>query len=440
MRYFIKMKTILVGLISVIIIFSCEKDVNKNLPVVETYEVWDIKQKTAKSGGYVITDGGLPLSARGICWDKDTAPTINNNHTTQSGGRGEFESTLNGLMPATVYYVRAYATNRNGTGYGNQVSFEAGPVRVPDVGTVHVSSITNISAISGGVIGYDGGDSVTAKGVCWDTSTGPTIENFHTMDGGGDDDYVSELTGLSGNTTYYVKAYATNSVGTAYGSELSFTTMTDSAATVLFNPVLFNQDLTYGTVTDVDWNEYKTVEIGTQTWMAENLKTTIFKNGNQIANIDDKEIWADYTMDAFCWYNNDISFKTNYGALYNWYAVNTGNLCPDGWHVPSSAEFETLITYLGGEDVAGGKLKESGTDHWLPPNTDADNESGFSALPAGWIFSGEFESFRAAGYWWSSTAINSEEAYYMVIPGDDATASISSTAKTNGLAVRCIKD
>lgn len=440
MRYFIKLKTIIVGLFSAILLFSCEKEVNKNLPVVETYEVWDITQTTAKSGGYVITDGGLPLSARGVCWNTDTLPTINNNHSTESGGRGEFESTLKGLQPATIYYVRAYATNRNGTGYGNQVSFESGRVRAPDVGTTLVSSITNISAISGGVIGYDGGDSVTAKGVCWNTSTGPTTEDFYTMDGGGDDEYVSEITGLSGNTTYYVKAYATNSAGTAYGTELSFKTLTDSAAAVLFSPILFNSNLTYGTVTDADWNEYKTIQIGTQTWMAENLKTTTFKNGAQIAHGIDNNIWPDYTLDLFCWFTNNVAFKTNYGALYNWYAVNTGNLCPAGWHVPSSAEFDTLITYLGGENVAGGKLKESGTDHWLPPNTEADNESGFSALPAGRLFSGEFELLRAAGYWWSSTGSSSEEAYYIAIPGNDDTANTDSAAKTSGMSVRCIKD
>jgi uncharacterized protein (TIGR02145 family) len=439
-RYTRNLNTILVGLISAILISSCEEEVNKRLPEVETYEVWNISQKTAKAGGYVITDGGLPLSARGVCWNTDTLPTISNKHTTESGDRGEFESTLNGLMPATVYYVRAYATNRNGTGYGNQVSFVAGPVREPDVGTVQVSSITNISAISGGVIGYDGGDSVTAKGVCWDTSTGPTTENFHTMDGGGDDDYVSELTGLSGNTTYYVKAYATNSAGTAYGSELSFTTMTDSAAIVLFSPILFNHSLTYGTVTDPDYNEYKTIQIGTQTWMAENLKTTTFSSGNQIANITESTMWPDYTLDAFNWYDSDISFKANYGALYNWYAVNTGLLCPDGWHIPSKAEIETLITYLGGESVAGRKLKESSTDHWLLPNTEADNESGFTALPGGYLFNGEYESFRVAGYWWSSTGGSSEEAYYLAIPGNDDTAGTDAAAKTSGMSVRCIED
>ena len=123
------------------------------------------------------------------------------------------------------------------------------------------------------------------------------------MNGTGSEHFASQLDGLSGNTTYYVRAYATNSAGTAYGNELSFKTFSDSAAAVLFNPILFNPDLTYGTVTDADWNVYKTIQIGKQIWMAENLKTTSFFNGEQIANVSDITIWANYTLDAYCWYN-----------------------------------------------------------------------------------------------------------------------------------------
>jgi uncharacterized protein (TIGR02145 family) len=349
-------------------------------------------------------------------------------------------STLNGLQPATLYYVRAYATNKSGTGYGNEVIFESGPVQTAEVSTEQVSSINSASAVSGGFIAYDGGASITAKGICWSTGIGPTLDNPHTMNGTGSEHFTSHLDGLSGNTTYYVRAYATNSAGTAYGNELLFKTFSDSAAAVLFNPILFNPDLTYGTVTDADRNVYKTIQIGEQTWMAENLRTTSFLNGEQIANVFDITIWANYTLDAFCWYMNDVAYKTNYGALYNWYAVNTGKLCPVGWHVPSSTEFSALITFLGGESAAGGKLKESGTVHWLTPNTAADNESGFSALPGGYLPSGDFMSFRVAGYWWSSSVSNSGSASFMFIQSNNGSAAVDTGLKTNGMSVRCIKD
>jgi uncharacterized protein (TIGR02145 family) len=174
--------------------------------------------------------------------------------------------------------------------------------------------------------------------------------------------------------------------------------------------------------------------------MAENLKTTSFVNSEQIANVFDITIWANYSLDAFCWYKNNVAYKTGYGALYNWYAVKTGKLCPVGWHVPSSSEFTTLITFLGGESTAGGKLKESGTVHWLTPNTEADNESGFSALPGGYLPSGDFMLFRIAGYWWSSAESNSSNASFMLIQSNNGSAKIDSGIKTNGLSVRCIKD
>jgi len=439
MRYFTKPIIISVALLLVTIIFSCEKE-KKSLPILTTNEVWNISQRTVMSGGYVIDDGGASILARGVCWNKSSGPTISNNHTTESGDTGSFVSTLNGLTLGTSYYVRAYATNKFGTGYGNEVTFESGPIQIAEVGTDPVSSINSTSAVSGGSIYYDGGASITSRGICWSTSGGPTLENPHSMDGAGAEHYVSQLNGLSGNTAYYVRAYATNSAGTAYGNELSFKTLSDSAAIVLFYPILFNPNLTYGTITDADWNVYKTIQIGTQTWMAENLKTTSFNNGEQIANVTGNLNWANYTLDAYCWYKNDIAYKTNYGALYNWHAVNTGKLCPTGWHVPSSAEFTTLITFLGGGNAAGGKLKESGTAHWLTPNTGADNENGFSALPGGYLPSGDFMSFRTAGYWWSSTESNSSSASFMLMQSNNGSASIDDGIKTNGMSVHCIKD
>jgi uncharacterized protein (TIGR02145 family) len=137
------------------------------------------------------------------------------------------------------------------------------------------------------------------------------------------------------------------------------------------------------TITDKDGNVYTSVTIGTQVWMVENLKTTKYNYGTEIPNVTDNTEWSNLTTPAYCWYDNDITKKTPFGALYNFYAVNTGTLCPTGWHVPSNTEWTTLFNYAGGLAVAGGKLKETGTTHWNAPNTGATDEYGFKYLPGG---------------------------------------------------------
>lgn len=146
----------------------------------------------------------------------------------------------------------------------------------------------------------------------------------------------------------------------------------------------FNPAITYGKMTDQDGNFYKTVTIGMQVWMAENLKTTRFNDNTTIPLVSDSVEWIGSNTPCYCWYDNDAdTYRVVYGALYNWYAIKTGKLCPKGWHVPSNEEWITLRTYLGGEEIAGGKMKETGTLHWQSPNAGASNFSGFTALPGG---------------------------------------------------------
>jgi len=157
------------------------------------------------------------------------------------------------------------------------------------------------------------------------------------------------------------------------------------------------------TVIDIDGNEYNTIIIGSQTWMAENLKTTKYNDGSAIPLITNDAEWNFMATPAYCWYNNDkTSFGNTYGAMYNWHAVNTGKLCPAGWHVPTDAEWTALTDFLGGESVAGGKLKETGTLHWNSPNTGALDEAGFTALPGGFRDS-QFSQIGNLGYFWTST-------------------------------------
>lgn len=396
---------------------------------IVTLSTTSITSKTAtsaSSGGSITVDGGASVTARGVCWNTSVNPTIAlSTKTTDGAGTGVFTSSIIGLTAGTTYYVRAYATNSIGTSYGTQISFTTlGP---PTVTTATITEITQTTATGGGNIISDGGASITARGVCWSTFSNPTIADSKTTNGTGTGSFTSSITGSSSNTTYYVRAYATNSAFTAYGNEITF---------ILW----INQPGPQ--VNDIDGNTYNSVKIGNQIWMAENLKTTKYKNGTSIPNVTNNEEWGRLSTPAYCWYNNDApTNKANYGAMYNWYTVSTGNLCPAGWHVPSYVQWTTLTTYLGGIIGAGGKLKEAGTTHWDSPNTGAINETGFTALPGGSCNISWFANIRGYGHWWSSTegGTYNAGALYMSYLTSDVTISYNGY-KYGGFSVRCLKD
>ena len=188
----------------------------------------------ATTGGNVTNDGGGAISARGVCWNITGSPTISDNTLSSGAGTGAFSSSLTGLTPGTHYYLRAYATNSAGTAYGNELNFSTlSSIVPPSVTTTAISSIQVTTAISGGTVTDWGGDSVTARGVCWNTSGTPTITDSHSSDGSDIGSYASGLSPLTGNTVYYVRAYAVNSAGAGYGNQLSFTTQTPQADTTV---------------------------------------------------------------------------------------------------------------------------------------------------------------------------------------------------------------
>lgn len=191
------------------------------LPVVTTSNVSGVQPTTAVCGGSVQDDGGFSITARGVCWSTAMQPTVSNAHTANGTGLGNFISNITGLQTNTTYYVRAYATNVNGTTYGEQRSFTT-TSGLPSVTTAQVTNIHNGNASCGGTVTADGGFSVTARGVCYSTTPGPTLASPHTSDGAGLGSFVSQLTGLNSGITYYVRAYATNGVGTVYGEERTF--------------------------------------------------------------------------------------------------------------------------------------------------------------------------------------------------------------------------
>ena len=194
------------------------------------------------------------------------------------------------------------------------------------------------------------------------------------------------------------------------------------------------------TISDIDGYIYHTVTIGTQVWMVENLQTTKYNDGTEIPLVTDNEAWYNLNAPGYCWYNNDENANRNvYGALYNWFALHTGKLCPVGWHVPSDAEWAILTAYLGGDDVAGGKMKEAGTTHWIDPNTGANNSSGFTGLPAGYRGASGFIA-GSNGLFWSSTEFDTGSAWARYLQFDNAAAGRNNGGKYHGFPVRCLKD
>lgn len=296
------------------------------------------------------------------------------------------------------------------------------PAALPELSTAVLTKVTSTSVICGGSITSDGGDIVTARGVCWSTEFNPTINDNITADGEGTGSFISNITGLTSGTNYYMRAYATNSAGTAYGNKILFITP----------------------LTDIEGNMYNTALIGSQVWMTSNLKTIRYNDDTAIHGVTDNSTWITLSTPAYCWYkNNELAYDPKYGALYNWFAVNTGKLCPAGWHIPSEDEWTILADYMGGEYYAGGRLKEQGTGHWVTPNYGASNSFGFSALPGGYrtgLTTGSFRAMRYIGWWWASTESDTRWARSRTLAFDATEIALGKGVKTNGYSVRCLKD
>ena len=402
--------------------------------ILNATSISNITAISATASSSVIGAGEGQITKRGVCWSTNQNPTTADNKTEDGTGIGQFSSELTNLKANTTYYLRTYAINEAGTTYGEEINFKTRD-GVITLTTKQISNITIDSAMGGGNITDDGGAPVTMRGVCWSTNQNPTTADNKTEDGTGIGQFSSELKGLNSATKYYFRAYAINSKGTFYGDNVDYTTTTSiSGGGVTFNGY-----------------SYSSIILGNgQEWMSENLRTANYANGDPIPNITNSFFWSRETNGAWAYYLNDSQYENPYGKLYNWYAVNDSrNLCPTGWKVPTFDDWMLFLKYLdpsfsnNKSDVAGGKMKSSGSQYWKAPNTGATNESGFSALPTNHRSTGGGFTSNVGMYGalWSSSEFN-VSGYVRVIDlsYDSAVVQNALSGKGNGYSVRCIKN
>jgi uncharacterized protein (TIGR02145 family) len=303
-----------------------------------------------------------------------------------------------------------------------------GCLKKPTITTSEITNITTITASGGGNVTTDESAPIAFRGICWGTTPNPSIYESKTYNGTGSGNFVSSLDGLLIGKTYYVRAYAINRRGVFYGNQVIFKTIPD-------------------TLVDIDGNNYKVVQVGDIVWMAENLKTTRYSNGDSIVTFTPpfdptcKYKWA---------YEYDERNVPAYGWLYSWYtSTDSRNICPTGWHVASDSDWHKLALAVDSNanysqiesQIGGGKLKEAGTMHWQNPNEGAINALGFRALPGGAMdHIPSFEGIGTYGFWWTSTDSTMSYAIFRSMQYYNAFLIRSINHKCNGFSIRCVKD
>jgi uncharacterized protein (TIGR02145 family) len=390
----------------------------------------DILQESAKGGGNITSQGSSPVTERGLVWSTSPAPTLSSpgKAIATTVGLGPYTLSMTGLVPGTKYYVRAFATNGELAGYGNEGSFTTlqSFAVAPTLTTNAITGHNVLSALGEGKLIDQGSSSIVEQGFVWSMSPSPTVSSIGkvVLPYTGIGTYQLPIIGLNPSTQYYVRAYATNGETTGYGNEQSFTTLN-----TLFVPG--------NGVTDVDGNTYNSIIINGQEWMKENLKVSKYRNGASIPTGLSDSQWGSTNSGAYSIYGNNDDL---YGKLYNWYAVtDSRKLCPAGWHVPADSEWTMLENYLGGSAIAGTKMKSK--TGWTSPDAVATNESGFSGLPGGSrAYSGAYWDSGITAIWWSSTDYSGLDAKLWGLQRYSSFLGSGHDYKNDGFSVRCLKD
>ena len=404
-------KKVLLVISIVLALTMCKKpevvEVTKqDIPEVTTQDVTNIGVLSATCGGIVTDDGGAEVTARGVCWSIKQLPTIMDSHTTDGNGTGSYTSNITGLNAGTTYYVRAYATNSEGTSYGSQKSFTTTQHYEPPTVTMNnVTGITETTAVCGGNVTADGGAMVTARGVCWSTSQNPTITGSHTTDGSGTGSYTSNITGLNAGTTYYVRAYATNSEGTSYGSRKSFTTN---------GQINGHEYVDLGLPSELKW---ATCNVGA---------STPSEYGNYYAwgEVEPKESYTQENCLTWEQQIGNISGNPQYDAA----RANWGST----WRMPTNAEFDELA-----EECVWEWTNEGGNNGY---RVTGPNGNSIFLSAAGNRYGPSLNYAGTDGDYWSSMPAESDihNAYYFCFYN-----GIHSTGwnfRYRGLSVRPVSD
>jgi uncharacterized protein (TIGR02145 family) len=474
-----------------------EKFTSTFVPTIESKSLSPQSGTTQLSGGNILSDGYSAITAKGVVWDTSTNPTVALSTKTNDGtGYASFTSLMSTLVQFTNYYAKSYATNAKGTSYGQEISFLGGVTDV-QIGN-QIWMVENLD-----VVKYRNGDTIpqvtdatawaglTTGAWCWYANSSPNglvygkLYNWYAVnDSRGiaplgyymptDTEFTVLINHLGGelsaggemkSTTLWSSPNtgANNSSGftalpsgyRAIDGTFDFINSAGSLWTSSQNDVsnAYFRRLSFDNINAYNFYNSKKfglsvrllkeyVVIGTQKWTNRNLNVSTYRNGVTIPQVTDATAWAALTTGAWCYYNNDPTTEATYGKLYNWYAVNDSRgLAPIGYHVPSDTEWTTLINYLGGSGIAGGKIKETGLSHWLTPNTEATNESAFTALPTGFrYFDGISYNIGKYSYFWSSFELDTTDAYGIASFFDSSSMLNSSSDKKNGFSVRLIKD
>ncbi len=411
------------------IFFSCCPEnhpviIEESLAIVKTLAVNDITTTSAVVVGSITDNGNSEITSKGFCWsEKSFKPSIHDSLSIVVGDDEEFFDSIN-LVPGKTYYVNAFAVNSVGVAYGNTLRVKA-LGSLPKVEAVTVDCTQHTATIKAEIDKGELDIEVTLEYGLTNTY-GDSIKIDTASTG-----ISVDILDLNYSTKYYYLIKVRNSIGEAKFNG-SFTTK---------NP----------TVTDIDGNVYQSVKIGDQIWMAENLKVTHYNDGTEIPNLISDEDWikaGEEETGAYCYYNNDPELGKVYGALYNWYTTNTGKLAPEGWHVPTNAEWIKLGIALAqmDNDYGGYACREAGTEHWTSPNN-ATNVSGFTALGGGHrSHSKNYEIFgfiglKNSGTWWAADEMRSGVAFTAWTDYDSKwLITSSSTSNIYGMSIRLVKD